>query len=577
MIDTIINSFDIWVDAQGIKSKGRVKSVENISLVGIARLRELILELAVSGKLVAQDPNDEPASNLLTRITIERKKLIPNGKQTLESKITEKEKLFQIPNGWIWSRLGSIGIGQTGSTPKTTIPEYFNGEIPFIGPSQINSKGRLKESDKFLSEKGSEFSTIAEQGDIVMVCIGGSIGKSAIVESKITFNQQLNSIKPLFVKSTYLYIAMSSTLFQNSIKEKSSGSATPIINRTKWESIVIPLPPLAEQHRIVAKVEELMALCDKLEAEQFNNLKTHQTLVKTILETLTQATDAHELQAAWQRMSAHFDILFCTEDSIDQLKQTILQLAVMGKLVKQDTNDEPAAELLKKIEKEKEKLIREDRLKKEKELPPIKEKEIPYELPKGWVWCRFSEVGILKRGKSRHRPRNDSKLFLDGIHPFIQTGEVSQAKKNNGLITTINGYYNDFGLNQSEIQKAGTLCITIAANIAEYGFLNIDACVPDSIVCFNSVDDAISRYVGYFINISKDMLEKFAPSTAQKNINLGILSELKFPLPTLTEIHRIVAKVDELFSLCDTLQAKIQQSQSIQVLLSKTIVSNAVQ
>jgi len=582
MLDSIIKSFDIWTDAQGIKSKGRVKSIDNISLGGIIRLRELILDLAVQGKLVTQDDSDEPATDLLQRISEEKERLIKAGelkKQKPLPKIKEEEMFFILPENWVWSRLGDLGIGSTGKTPKTTILEYFGGDIPFIGPGQIDKAGNISTPDKFLTEKGSEFSTILQRDHILMVCIGGSIGKSAIVKHKIAFNQQLNAIKPLYMDSVYLNLAMCSSVFQRLLLEKSTGSATPIINRAKWENLLVSVPPLEEQKRIVAKVDELMALSDKLEGEQTNNLKTHELLVKTLLGTLTQAKDANELQAAWERIEAHFDTLFCTEDSIEQLKQSILQLAVMGKLVKQDPNDEPASTLLAKIATEKAKLIKEKKIKKEKALPLIIKKEIPYELPEGWKWCRMQEVGLFERGKSKHRPRNDYRLFVEGKYPLVQTGDVSAAKKNGGKITTNKSFYNEFGLAQSQMWKKGTLCITIAANIAETGFLDFDSCFPDSVVGFTDLintNSALPDYIEYFITVTKSDLEKYAPSTAQKNINLGILYELKFPLPPLAEQQAIVTKVNDLFSICDFLKGKIIKSQEIKNKLSKTIVEKSL-
>jgi len=379
--------------------------------------------------------------------------------------------------------------------------------------------------------------------------------------------------------SVYLNLAMCSSVFQRLLLEKSTGSATPIINRAKWENLLVSVPPLEEQKRIVAKVDELMALSDKLEGEQTNNLKTHELLVKTLLGTLTQAKDANELQAAWERIEAHFDTLFCTEDSIEQLKQSILQLAVMGKLVKQDPNDEPASTLLAKIATEKAKLIKEKKIKKEKALPLIIKKEIPYELPEGWKWCRMQEVGLFERGKSKHRPRNDYRLFVEGKYPLVQTGDVSAAKKNGGKITTNKSFYNEFGLAQSQMWKKGTLCITIAANIAETGFLDFDSCFPDSVVGFTDLintNSALPDYIEYFITVTKSDLEKYAPSTAQKNINLGILYELKFPLPPLAEQQAIVTKVNDLFSICDFLKGKIIKSQEIKNKLSKTIVEKSL-
>jgi type I restriction enzyme S subunit len=245
-----------------------------------------------------------------------------------------------------------------------------------------------------------------------------------------------------------------------------------------------------------------------------------------------------------------------------QLRQAFFREAIQGKLVPQDPDDEPASDLLARIKAEKEQLIKSNKIKRGKELPPIKPEEIPFEIPENWVWCRLGDIGTLRRGKSKHRPRNDQQLFKSGIYPFIQTGDVSKAKFNKDLITTVNGYYNEFGLGQSEMQKKGTLCITIAANIAECGFLDFDACVPDSIVCFTSIDKIIEKYVYYYLKTAKEELEKFAPATAQKNINLGILNDLVLPLPPLSECSRIGAKLEQVMHGCDRLDQRITQSKA---------------
>jgi type I restriction enzyme S subunit len=255
---------------------------------------------------------------------------------------------------------------------------------------------------------------------------------------------------------------------------------------------------------------------------------------------------------------------------ITNLNQAILQEAVQGKLVPQNPKDEPASELLKRIKAEKEKSD-----KKEKPLTPIKPEEIPFEIPESWAWCRLGDAVDLKRGKSKHRPRNDSKLFINGIYPFIQTGDVAKAKHNNDLITTINGYYNDFGLAQSEIQPKGTLCITIAANIAECGFLNFDACLPDSIVCLEAIDKNIESFVYHYLKLAKADLERFAPATAQKNINLGILNDLLIPLPPLSEQKRIVAEIEKQLAKTKQLKEHIIANQQASEELLKALLHQA--
>ncbi|KZZ07314.1 hypothetical protein A3749_15685, partial [Oleiphilus sp. HI0078] len=224
----------------------------------IDQLKQTILQLAVMGKLVPQDSNDEPASVLLEKIAAEKERLVKEGKIKKQKKlppISDEEKPFELPEGWEWARLSDIGIGFTGKTPSTKNAEFFDGDIPFIGPGQITPEGHLLTADKFLSQSGLEHSVEAVPGDILMVCIGGSIGKSVVSDKRIAFNQQINSLRALKISSRYLHIALKTDTFYNSVLEKASGSATPIINRSKWEELLVPVCPETEQPRIVAKVD----------------------------------------------------------------------------------------------------------------------------------------------------------------------------------------------------------------------------------------------------------------------------------------------------------------------------------
>jgi type I restriction enzyme, S subunit len=263
-------------------------------------------------------------------------------------------------------------------------------------------------------------------------------------------------------------------------------------------------------------------------------------------------------------LEQHFDVAFAAPDGIKKLRELILTLAMQGKLVPQDPNDEPASELLRSIELEKQRLVKEGKIRQPKPLPEINLDEVPYEVPEGWKWVRLGCVGAFERGRSKHRPRNDKRLFTNGLYPFVQTGDVSRSKFTNDEINSCSSYYNDFGLQQSRLWSKGTLCITIAANIAETGFLSMEACIPDSVVAFLSIDECLSKIVKVFIDVAKQDLEHYAPSTAQKNINLGIINDLIFPLPPLAEQRRIVAKIDQLMARCDELEKlRIDRSQRL--------------
>ena len=360
-----------------------------------------------------------------------------------------------------------------------------------------------------------------------------------------TENMPMFSIEGINID--YLNLTIQSPYFKEELEKISTtGSAQKSIHERQILEIKIPLPSKEEQILIV------------------NSFKKNQDGLNEISTELT-----HQL------------------DLVKQVRQAFLREAMQGRFdfAQRPLDEETGQELLAKIKAEKERLIKEKnpstglraRIKKQKPLPPITEEEIPFEIPENWVWCRLGEIGELKRGKSKHRPRNDERLFKDGIHPFIQTGDVARSKINGYIIETINGYYNDFGLAQSEMQSKGTLCITIAANIAECGFLGFDACAPDSIVCFNSLDKITDKFTFYYLIDARDEIEKYAPATAQKNINLGILNSLLIPLPPLSEQKRIVAKLDELMAYCDELEASIKASQQENELLLQQVLREALE
>lgn len=311
-------------------------------------------------------------------------------------------------------------------------------------------------------------------------------------------------------------------------------------------------------------------LC-KIDIPDISRKEQDALLIK--LEAFKEKNDALDAELAHQL------------DLLARLRQAILQEAVQGQLTADWRAAHPvapgdpqtdAAALLAQIRAEKARRIADGTLKKEKPLPPVREDEQPFALPVGWVWCRLGDCGLFQRGKSKHRPRNDPRLFENGRYPFVQTGDIAQSKKTGFLIKTWTSYYNDVGLSQSRIWPKGTLCITIAANIAETGFLTFDACIPDSVVGFISLSDPIiSKYIQYYFSLSKDEIEKYAPATAQKNINLGIINELLFPLPPEQEQQAIVAKVDALLALLNDLTQQVRERRAQAAWLQQAVLREA--
>ncbi len=228
-------------------------------------MKKSILQMAMQGKLVEQRPEEGTADELYEQIVAEKAKLIKEGKIKKEKplpEITEDEIPFEIPSSWKWVRLSQAGFTQTGNTPSKIHPEYFGSTIPFVGPGDI-ANGKISFS-KGLSEAGRDVARVAYADSILQVCIGGSIGKCAICNQDVTFNQQINTIYPVISLSKYLYYVLDSSYFKEFMRNNAGGTATPIINRSVWDSIVVPLPPLEEQKRIVAKIEELLPYCDRL-------------------------------------------------------------------------------------------------------------------------------------------------------------------------------------------------------------------------------------------------------------------------------------------------------------------------
>lgn len=263
-----------------------------------------------------------------------------------------------------------------------------------------------------------------------------------------------------------------------------------------------------------------------------------------------------------------------------KLKQAILQEAIQGKLTADwraaHPDVEPASQLLHRIQAEKARLIAAKKLRTEKPLPKITPAEIPFEIPKGWEWCRMGEAGVFQRGKSKHRPRNDPRLFENGDIPFVQTGDVARSKRNGFMIETSTGYYNEVGLAQSRLWPDGTMCITIAANIAETGFLTFPACIPDSVVAFTpAVEGKTPQFLRMFIELTRTAIEQFAPATAQKNINLEIINELMLPLPPLAEQAAIVERVEALMTTCRLLEAEIEHARTHAAHLLQAVLKEA--
>jgi len=588
----ITNHLDTWTQAIETRSSAGRGSNNKLNLVGIKKLRELILEMAVRGLLVPQDPNDEPASELLKKIAAEKAQLIKDGKIKKTKalpEITEAEKPFDLPDGWEWSRMQDATIYiQRGKGPKYAEA----GKVKVVSQKCIQWAGFDISVAKFVEDSSLDkyqSERFLQVNDLLWNSTGtGTVGRVNVlhdISEPLVADSHVTVIRPLFTNSNFISCYISSASIQQRIEPDSenplvSGSTKQVeLNTSSVVQLPIPLPPLEEQKRIVAKVDELMALCDQLESQTLDSIATHQTLVETLLNQLVKPTpviarpqavaislpegaenvdlpamtEQQRFYQAWSLIAQNFDVLFTTEKSIDTLKQTILQLAVMGKLVPQNPNDEPASKLLEKIAKEKAQLIKDKKIKKTKPLPEITEAEKPFDLPNGWEWVRFGEILQISSG--------------DGL--------TSKQMNENGGIPVfggngINGFHDKSNLAKPTlvIGRVGYYCGSIHKT-------------PDSAwVTDNAFEVKFSE-----TNIDIDFLywllkgtnlKENDNATAQPVISGRKVNPIPLALPPLNEQAKVVVKVNELMTLCDQLKTQLQTTQQTQINLAQSIAQEAL-
>ncbi|MFQ2007186.1 restriction endonuclease subunit S [Aeromonas veronii] len=581
----ITDHLDLWTAAVRPKSSVGRGSNSKLELTGIKKLRELILELAVRGKLVPQDPSDEPASVLLERIAAEKARLVKEGKIKKPKalpQVSEQDKPFELPEGWVITRLGEIGIWATGNGFPTNEQGLEDLEILFCKVSDMNLDGNERFILKTMNTVSEDTArriklNLHKAGTVIFPKIGGAIAtnKRRIIVKATAIDNNCLGITPYSeVVSDYLFLFLTSI----DMTKYQVGTSVPALSQGTLELIPIGIPSIDEQHRIVAKVDELMALCDQLEQQSEAQLAAHQMLVETLLATLTDSADADELAQNWARLSTHFDTLFTTESSIDALKQTILQLAVMGKLVPQDPSDEPASALLERIAAKKAQLVKEKKIKKEKPLPAISEDEKPFELPKGWEWCRLG--ALMPQFQNGASSRGD----IGGIPiTVLRLADIKDWKVS--LADTRELSIDSKSIDKYLLEKGDTLIIRVNGSSDIVGrFIgcdeNYDAIYCDHFIRMRFLVEVFNtRYLSLLgsSNIVRSKIADLFISTAgQKTVNQGHISSIVLPLPSITEQNRIVAKVDELRTLCDQLKSRLQTSQQTQLALAESLVEGAL-
>jgi len=521
------------------------------------QLKNSILQMAVQGKLVPQNPDDEPASVLLERIRAEKQKLIKEGKIKKDKKSSEifrgasrnlpyafceqigkeirdisDEIPFEIPDSWEWVRLSYIGEIVGGGTPKTGETSYWeNGDIPWLTPADMKyvKWKYVSGGERFITEKGlNESSAQLMPMGTVLYSSRAPIGYIAIAENDISTNQGFKSLVP-FLKEINLYAYYCLIAFTPDIQSRASGTTFKEISGAEFGRTIIPLPSLSEQHRIVAKIEELLPYIEK-----YGKTEEHLTVLNT---TFPKA-----------------------------LKKSILQEAVQGKLVPQNPDDEPASVLLERIRAEKQKLIKEGKIKKDKhesviitrdkipyEIIDGKERciadEVPFEIPESWCWCRLKDLSsIITKGSS---PKWQGVAYVekDGV-PFITSENVGEEQIFLNKTKYVESKFNDMHPT-SILQKGDILTNIVGASIGRTAVFNIDisnANINQAVCIVRLVDLELGHYLVKFMNcpVALKMMTSNSVESARANLSLSSVGDFLIPLPPLAEQHRIVTKIEEL-------------------------------
>ena len=514
------------------------------------QLKNSILQMAVQGKLVPQDPNDEPASVLLERIRKEKEQLIKEGKIKKEKnpsyifrgadnlpyeKVGKNEPVcisdevpFEIPGSWEWVRLGEIYQHNTGkalnaSNRSDELLTYITTSNLYWNRFEIDS---LREM--YFSESEIEKCT-ATKGDL-LVCEGGDIGRAAIwpYDTDIRIQNHIHRLRPYSEICTeyYYYIFF---LYKHAGWIGGKGIGIQGLSANALHALLFPLPPLSEQYRIVTKIKEFESFLDKYaQAEKrLNNLNTQFP---------------------------------------DLLKKSILQEAVQGKLVPQDPTDEPASVLLERIRAEKEQLIKAGKIKRDKHESVIFRRdnshyekldgierciddEIPFEIPGNWCWTRLGTMIGVQRGASP-RPKGSPEYWSSERtpHHWIKISDITKYTQNDVLYDT-DEFLTDLGTTKSVFVDSDYLITAASGSLGKIAKLNISGYIYDGLMCMCFKNTSLEiDYIIILIQAMVEYLMSLSTGTAWKNITTDILKNLLVPLPPLPEQHRIVEKQRELFS-----------------------------
>lgn len=552
---------------------------------GVQKLRELILQLAVRGKLVPQDPNDEPASVLLEKIKAEKKKLSEKGNLKNDSLplIENGEVLFEIPQSWEWVRLGEV-INYNGAQKVSSEDIPDDAWVLDLEDIEKNTS-KILNHVYFKDKKSKSTKAKFNKGDVLYGKLRPYLNKVVVAEDN---GYCTTEIVPLRIYTGidpyYLMYSLKRPDFIEYVNSKTYGTKMPRLGTEDARKSLFPLPPLAEQKRIVSKVDELMALCDKLETRRQKKQEIQSKLNGAALDRMLSAENHEEFEQHWQRICENFDLLYDNPENVERLRQAILQLAVQGKLVPQNPEDEPASVLIEKINSDKKNLIKAGKIKATKSLSLLEATDDVPTLPEKWELVNLDSIILfMDAGWSpacRNHPTEDEDtwgvLKTTSVQPLMFLwAEHKQLPEN---LTPRPEY---------EV-KIGDILITRAGPKNRVGICCLvkdtrsRLMISDKIIRFHLLDEFVfPEFITLCLNtgFSQSYIEsqKSGMAESQMNISQNKLRMTPILLPPLEEQKRIVEKVEQLMGLCDELEAKLRKEREDSEKLMEAVVKGLLE
>jgi type I restriction enzyme, S subunit len=546
------------MDAQQFLAEfGHIANAPN----GVPKLRELVLVLAMQGRLLPQ-ATGESAASLVEAISAEKQSLIASGAlrspKTLPL-IAPNDRSYVIPGNWCWARFGEISTHNSGKTLDAVrnsgqFRDYITTSNLYWGRFDLSNVRQMLIRDEELEK------CTARKGDL-LICEGGEAGRAAVWtdDREVCFQNHVHrarffgGVNPFFVYRFFEKLNMTAEI--NAYRK---GIGISNLSSKALAMIAVPLPPLEEQSRIVAKIDELMALCDRLEKQQQDRRRLQNALRESTLQVCATAESPHELQESWQRLQANFGRLFNEPSDTNSLKSLLLKLSMRGLLVSQKAGDMHAGTLLQQVATEKARLIAAKKLKTSTAVPAPSDAELPYALPNGWTWARVVDLVDVGTGATPAKSESD---YYGGDTPWYTSSATNEkfALKPQTFITE-----KALAETNCKIFPAGSLIVAMygqgktRGQVSELVVAGATNQAIAALVFFES-SKRTKRYLKYFFEKIYDEVRLQAEGGPQPNLSVGKIKEILVPVPPLEEQERIVARLDELLEQCNEWRSQLKQ------------------